>query len=137
MKQSGDGSFHLSPSTAELEGENMQLDLENNLVHGWKKTDDLVCWKIDVVKPGYFTMKIEYAAEAPWEGGVYKFQLDDEEPKSMEVFSLGSRSQFRVDEKHLRIQGTGVHSFTLWADTLSGDELMVLKSIELVPSSRK
>lgn len=134
VNQEATGSVHLRPSIAELEGENMQLDLENNLVHGWKKTDDLVRWRFKLnAQPGMYLVKIEYAAEEQSEGGEYKVQLDDEKPIFMDVVSTGSRSQFRVDEKYLRIQRTGAHSLTLWANQMTGDELMVLHSIELVP----
>ena len=131
VKQEGDGSFHLSPSTAELEGKNMQLDLEKNQVYGWKNKDDLVYWKIDVATRGYFEVKVTYAAEAPWEGE-YIVQLDDEKPIFMEVNSTGSNIG------HLRIQDEGVHSLTLWTEEVVGDELMMmLKLIELTPSLRK
>jgi hypothetical protein len=138
VSQETTGTVHLLPSYAQVEGENMQLDEANHQVHGWKNTDDLVRWRFKIdARPGMYKVKVEYAADEQSVGGEFKIQLDDEKAIFMEVVSTGSRDNFRVDEKYLNIRSTGEHALTLRASRLAGDELMLLRSIELIPSGRE
>ena len=132
------GTVRLLPSDAQVEGENMQLDVANHQVHGWKNTNDLVRWRFKIdARPGMYKVKVEYATDEQSVGGEFKIQLDDEKAIFMEVVSTGSRDDFRVDEKYLNIRSTGEHAPTLRASRLAGDELMLLRSIELIPSGRE
>jgi serine/threonine protein kinase len=136
--QEATGAVHLLPSLAQLEGENMQLDVANNLVHGWKNTNDLARWSFRIyARPGMYMVKVEYAADEQWTGGEYKIKLDDEKEIFVDVISTGSQDGFRVDEKYLKIRFAGEHTLTLRASRLAGDELMLLRSIELIPSGRE
>ena len=135
--QEATGEVNLSVSVAEVKGENMQLDIARQQVHGWKTADDLVRWRFHVVDGlGSFLLKVEYAAEEQSGGGEFSVQLDDQDPTLMDVVSTGSRTQFRNDEKYVMIKSTGEHTLTLRACRLVGDELMVLRSIKLVPTRR-
>jgi hypothetical protein len=135
--QEATGEVNLSVSVAEVQGENMQLDIARQQVHGWKTTDDLVRWRFHVVDGlGSFLLKVEYAAEEQSGGGEFSVQLDDQDPTLMDVVATGSRTQFRNDEKYVMIKSTGEHTLTLRARRLVGDELMVLHSIKLVPTRR-
>ena len=132
------GMVQLLPSYAQVEGENMQLDEANHQVHGWKNTDDLVRWRFKInTRPGMYKVKVEYAADDQSVGGEYNIQLDDEKVIFMDVISTGSRDNFRVDEKYLKIRFAGEHTLPLRASRLAGDELMRLRSIELIPSGRE
>ena len=134
VQQEATGEVHLSPSTAELVGGNMQRDLEKNEVHGWKDTSDLVRWSFRIAaKPGAYMVKVGYTADQQWEGGEYKLQLDNEKVIFVDVVP----DESRVDEEFLFIRSTGPHTLTVRASRITGDELMRLHSIELVPSSRK
>jgi hypothetical protein len=135
--QEATGEVNLSVSVAEVKGENMQLDIARQQVHGWKTADDWVRWRFHVVDGlGSFLLKVEYAAEEQSGGGEFSVQLDDQDPTLMDVVSTGSRTQFRNDEKYVMIKSTGEHTLTLRARRLVGDELMVLRSIKLVPTRR-
>ena len=135
--QEATGEVNLSVSVAEVKGENMQLDIARQQVHGWKTEDDLVRWRFHVVDGlGSFLLKVEYAAEEQSGGGEFSVQLDDQDPTLMDVVATGSRTQFRNDEKYVMIKSTGEHTLTLRALRLVGDELMVLRSIKLVPTRR-
>ncbi|MFP6753180.1 MAG: hypothetical protein VB855_15970 [Pirellulaceae bacterium] len=134
VQQEETGEVHLSPSTAELVGGNMQRDLEKNEVYGWKETSDLVRWSFRIAaKPGTYTVKVEYAADEQWEGGEYKLQLDEEKAAFEDVVPGDSQ----VDEQFLFIRSTGPHTLTLRASRITGDELMRLRSIQLVPYVRE
>ncbi|MDP7206927.1 MAG: hypothetical protein QGH11_15230, partial [Pirellulaceae bacterium] len=134
VQQEATGEVHLSPSTAELVGGNMQRNPDKTEVYGWKETSDLVRWSFRIAaKPGPYVVKVEYAADEQWAGGEYKLQLDDEKASFMDVVP----GESSVNEKFLFIRSTGPHTLTLWASRITGDELMRLRSIELVPSARE
>ena len=134
VQQEATGEVHLSPSTAELVGGNMQRDPDKTEVYGWKETSDLVRWSFRIVaKPGPYMVKVEYSADEQWEGGEYNLQLDDAKASFMDVVP----GESSVNEKFLFIRSTGPHTLTLRASRITGDELMRLRSIELVPSARE
>ena len=134
VQQEATGEVHLIASTAELLGGNMQRNPDRTEVYGWKDTSDLVRWSFRIeAKIGAYTAKVKYTADEQWKGGEYKLQLDDGKEWSLDVVPGVSRA----DEKILIIRSTGPHTLTLWASHITGDELMRLHSIELVPSTRE
>ena len=134
VNQEATEALELIATVATLHGETIQCQvqgLEGQIVN-WTNPDDWISWKFKVIKPGFFRAYVSYAATAEANQGTYFLQVNDEAEVLCTVTSPEGTAN-RTDEYTLVVRKGGVHRLSVKAGNKPGAELLVLKSIRLVP----
>ena len=134
VNQEATGSLVLIATVARLHGETIHCQVRGleGQIENWTNPGEWISWKFRVVKPGFFKAYVSYAATAEANQGTYFLQVNDEAEVMCTVTSPEGTAE-RTDEYTLVVRKGGVHRLSVKAGKKPGEELLVLKSIRLVP----
>ena len=134
VNQEATGGLELAATVATLHGDTIHCQVQGleGQIENWTNPDDWVSWKFKVIKPGFFKAYVSYAATAAANQGTYFLQVNDEAEVLCTVTSPEGTAA-RTDEYTLVVRKGGVHRLSVKAGNKPGEELLVLKSIRLVP----
>ena len=137
VNQEATGAIELIATVARLHGETIHCQVRGleGQIENWTNPDEWISWKFRVVKPGFFKAYVSYAATAEANQGTYFLQVNDEAEVMCTVTSPGGTAA-RTDEYTLVVKKGGVHRLSVKAGEKPGEELLVLKSIRLVPVAK-
>jgi hypothetical protein len=134
VRQEGNGELQFSPATARLTG-NVEFHSQGteSILRNWNRTDDVIEWDFQVVKPDVFRLEVTYAAAAEWEGAKYQINISGE-AKEFIVRSSGGADRFHTDIYHFPIRRNGDHKLRIVATMQPGAEVMIMKGVRLIPA---
>ncbi|MFT5522344.1 MAG: hypothetical protein ACI9G1_003571 [Pirellulaceae bacterium] len=137
IMQEANGHVVLPVSVVKLEGKSIQLVREGDedVINQWTSAEDNAQWDFQLVKPGFFRVEIQYGATGDAVGSEFAVEVGDKKA-NFEVLDSGAFTLYKSDYRVIAITRSGVHTLTVRPQKLNGSQLMVLKSIELVPVQR-
>jgi alpha-L-fucosidase len=129
--QEADGSIRLDATDAKIIGQTAQLEGEN--IGYWTEAKDYVQWKVNVTKPGAFTVNLDYACEPGSEGSEYEI-IAGEQKLTGKIASTGSWRRFRsVRVGTLNLDQPGVATILVKPLSKPGSAVMNLRTVILRP----
>ncbi len=114
-----------------LVSESLRFDkgkADRNHVRKWRSTEEYVYWPVRLAGPAQFHMTVVYKASKAM-GGVFTVEIGD---MSLEKAVVPSQEYQSTALGRVAIPA-GEHILAVKAKAITGDELMNLKSIQLVP----
>jgi hypothetical protein len=137
IMQESNGHVVLPVSVVELEGNSIQFVRTggDDIINQWTSVEDIAQWDFRLVKPGFFRVELQYGATGDSVGSEFTVEVGDKKA-NFEVLDSGAFTTFKNDYRVIVIPRSGEHTITVRPKTLVGSQLMVLKSIELVPVQR-
>ncbi len=133
IQQEGTGGFNFPPLTATLQG-NVILDTQSDRggLAGWSTPEDLVAWKFNVIRVGFFKVEINYFADEVAAGAKFQLQLGKQQ-KTFAIRDSGDPGRLVTDELFLFVQRKGQHEFRLQCVEFPENGSFVLDSIKFIP----
>jgi alpha-L-fucosidase len=95
-----DGSFVLTASEANIEGDTAQLETKDSIANigYWTKLSDRVVWNVGAPGPGAYTVEIEYACPSDAAGSTYRIGVGDaKEGVTGTVAGTGDWATFKTE----------------------------------------
>ena len=136
VKQEGSGDVNCTASVARINGQaERQVVGTDTVIGGWSDVKTQLEWEFSIAKPDVFELQLIYSTEDDWAGANVTVQID-EERRTFETRASGGIGKFITDAKFIPIKKKGKHRLTVFATTAPGAEVLILKTVRLVPTKQ-
>jgi putative membrane-bound dehydrogenase-like protein len=133
VKARNDGSFVLSAAEAEIYGNSIMFEKQYGNLGYWNGDNDHAIWTVEIAKAGKYAVSLDWACDAKSAGKAFLI-LGGASRLTGTVESTGSWDNYRSARVGEVVLPAGQQRVTFRpAGALSGDALIDLRSIRLVP----
>ena len=134
VMQEANSDVNLPPSAAVLLGGTIVKPAgTENVIVGWTSTDDSAVWKFKLVRPGFFTLELGYAATMEADGTSLELLLDDEPLHKFTLPATGGLDVIQTLSHTVAVKSSGTHKFVVRPAGQVPESSLAVKSIRLVP----
>lgn len=132
--QQASGKIYLTPQNAEIHGSSPQIVSDNGqfVITDWTSDEDWLSWQFQVRRGGIFRVRLTYAVHDDATEGQVAIETDDQR-KLLDLRDSGGAEAYITDEVLIGAKEPGIHTLRLRAASKPGDQLMMLRGIEIEP----
>lgn len=134
VTQAADGTITLSAADADIIGESVRLEGDQELNVGyWVNVNDMLQWQVRVDKPGDYMVTVNLACDVGSGGSTYVVVVDDQAVVGKVAETGGWRNYETVELGPIRLTQTGLVRACVRALTKPNLAVMNLRSVVLKP----
>ncbi len=135
IRQEGSGEIRFPISVATISGDAVQLQTlgDESVATNWAGPDDVISWRFDLVRPGFYRAELSYSVEQNAAGGRVVLKIDGEQKLVFELRSGEGPATFVTDFDFIAIKRSGEHQLSLQPLESKGRSSLALKSVRLSP----